>query len=275
MNSLFYFLDANFWKQPLLVGTFTASVLVVLLLRYFTTAVLYRSIVRNIFGFKIRRQKRLQLKREIIWSIISSLIFTVMAVGTFYLYQRGYTKVYTEMSAYSAAYFVASIPLFLILYETYYYWLHRWMHLPSVFKIVHRVHHQSMEPTVFTSFAFHPLEAILQFIFVPLMILIFPIHYYALGIVLMIWTVSAVVNHAGAEIFPKNFINHPVGKWLIGSTHHDLHHKEFKTNFGLYLTFWDKWMNTESKNFEQQFITRKTINRFRSPHRPSMDDQHR
>lgn len=257
LDSIFYFLDTNFWSRPLLIVTFIASVLVVLLVRYFGTAIIYDAVIRNIYDFKVRSHKRPQLKREVIWSIISSLIFTVMAVATFYLYQRGHTKVYIEMSTYSILYFAVSIPLYLILYETYYYWLHRWMHLPSVFRIVHRVHHQSIEPTVFTSFAFHPMEAILQFIFLPLIIMIVPIHYYALGIVLMIWTVSAVMNHAGAEIFPTSFIQHPVGKWLIGSTHHDLHHKEFKTNYGLYLTFWDKWMKTESKNFERQFVRNK------------------
>jgi Delta7-sterol 5-desaturase len=101
-----------------------------------------------------------------------------------------------------------------------------------------------------------------------------PIHYYALGIVLMIMTVSAVINHAGVEIFPRKFINHPIGKWLIGSTHHDLHHKYFTTNFGLYLTFWDKLMKTENEKFEKQFELNKTLLiRSQSPHRQSADDQ--
>jgi Delta7-sterol 5-desaturase len=121
------------------------------------------------------------------------------------------------------------------------------------------VHHQSLEPTVFTSFAFHPLEAMFQFIFIPIAIIVFPIHYYALGIVLSIWTLSAVINHAGVEVFPKHFIKHPIGKWMIGSTHHDLHHKEFRTNFGLYLTFWDKWMKTENENFPKKFEANKEI----------------
>lgn len=208
------------------------------------------------------------------WSTISSVIFTVLAVATFYLFQLGYTRVYIDWSYHSVTYFLFSIVLLLFLYETYYYWLHRWMHRPSVFKVVHKVHHQSMQPTVFTSFSFHPLEALLQFIFIPVAIMIIPIHYFGLGIVLMIMTLSAVINHAGVEIFPKNFTNHSVGKWLIGSTHHDLHHKEFRSNYGLYLTLWDKWMKTENENFEKEFRSNKgKTTQSQSPHHRSTDDQ--
>lgn len=75
-----------------------------------------------------------------------------------------------------------------------------------------------------------------------------PLHYAVLLATLMIMTVSAVINHSGIEIFKSK-----VSKHLIGSTHHDLHHEEFKTNYGLYFTWWDKWMKTESKkNKEKQ-----------------------
>jgi sterol desaturase/sphingolipid hydroxylase (fatty acid hydroxylase superfamily) len=117
------------------------------------------------------------------------------------------------------------------------------MHIPSVFRIVHKTHHESLHPTVFTSFCFHPLEAVLQFLFFPLLILLLPIHYGVLFGVLMIFTVSALINHSGVEIFKRPFVL----KHIIGSSHHELHHQEFKTNFGLHFTWWDKLMKTESK----------------------------
>jgi len=70
---------------------------------------------------------------------------------------------------------------------------------------------------------------------------------------LVIMTVSAVVNHLDIEIFPENFDQHWLGKWLIGATHHSLHHSEFTTNYGLYFTFWDKLMHTESRKYERLF----------------------
>jgi sterol desaturase/sphingolipid hydroxylase (fatty acid hydroxylase superfamily) len=66
-------------------------------------------------------------------------------------------------------------------------------------------------------------------------------------------TFSSVINHLEIEVFPKNFHKHLLGKWLIGATHHSLHHKQFKYNFGLYFTFWDKLKRTESPKFEALF----------------------
>ena len=211
-----------------------------------------------------------QFRREVKWSLLSSAIFALLFVITFFLYGKGYTKVYTYIHDYGVVYFFMSIVLYLGLYETYYYWLHRWMHKPGVFRLVHKVHHESVHTSAFTSFSFHPLEALLQFIFLPVMIMIIPIHFGALAIILILMTVSSIVNHAGIEIYPGRFYKHPVGKWIIGSTHHDLHHKEFKSNYGLYFTFWDKWMKTESKVYEDRFDENK-LSRSQSPHHPSTD----
>ena len=192
----------------------------------------------------------------------------------FYVFGEGYTKVYLEIHQFGLFYFFGSVALYLALYETYYYWLHRWMHQPHVFRVVHKIHHESIHTSAFTSFSFHPLEALLQFIFLPVMIMIIPIHVGALVAILVVMTVSAIVNHAGVEIYPKGFYTHPLGKWLIGSSHHDLHHKEFRSNYGLYFTVWDKWMKTESKQYEERFDSNK-INRSRSQHHPSKGGLHR
>ena len=61
-------------------------------------------------------------------------------------------------------------------------------------------------------------------------------------------TFSSVINHLDIEIYPKN-PNNILTKWVIGATHHSLHHKQFKYNFGLYFTFWDKIEKTESPIF--------------------------
>ena len=237
---------------------FTTTLFLIIFFRYLLLASLYDWWTRSSAEAAWRSGNR-QFLRELKWSILSSAIFTVLSLFTFYLFQKGYTRIYTDIGEYGIMYFVVSIVLYLVLYETYYYWLHRWMHRPRVFRFVHKVHHESMDTSAFTSFSFHPLEALLQFIFLPVMVFFFPIHYYALGAILILMTISAIINHAGVEIYPKGFYRHRLGKWIIGSSHHDLHHKEFKSNYGLYFTFWDKWMNTESKRYEEHF-NRKRLN---------------
>lgn len=242
---MFYILDKSFWHEPWLVVFFLSTLLAIIFIRYVAFASLYQMLLASVkkSTINIYSLKRNQIRKEIKWSFLSSVVFTIFSAISYWGFQKGWTMVYTEVSSYPLWYFFVSPFILLILYETYYYWLHRAMHIPLLFKIIHKAHHESLHPTVFTSFAFHPLEAILQFLFFPIVIILIPFHYYILMAVLLLMTLSAIVNHGGVEIFRKKFIL----KHIIGSSHHERHHTEFRTNFGLYFTWWDKWMNTESK----------------------------
>ena len=162
-------------------------------------------------------------------------------------------KGFSEWSAYSLWYLPVSLLIAMLIHETYYYWLHRWMHRPKIYRLVHKWHHDSIETTSFTAFSFHPIESILQALMIPVLIIFLPMHLSVLLLFLIIMTISATINHAGIEIYPASFNRHWLGKWIIGATHHDLHHKQFRYNFGLYFTFWDRWMKTESPESDQWF----------------------
>lgn len=202
-----------------------------------------------------RQYKHKQLQTEITWSLINGLIFSFSGAVALILWQKGFTKVYTNIHDYGWWYLPVSLVISMLLHETYYYWLHRWMHHPRVFKIVHKVHHDSNITSPFTAFSFHPLEGVLQAIFFPVVLLFLPMHYYIIIVQLVIMSLSSVINHLDIEIYPKNFNKSIFGKWLIGATHHSLHHKQFKYNYGLYFTFWDKIRKTESPLFNELFET--------------------
>lgn len=189
-----------------------------------------------------------QIKLEIRWSIISSVVFGVAGTIAFWLWQEGHTAVYLDIDRYGYWYLPVSLIIAMLIHETYYYWVHRWMHHPSVFRVVHKAHHDSLSPTPWTAFSFHPWESVVEAIILPLILMTVPLHPVVIGIHLLIMTISSVVNHLDIEIYPRRFQEHPIGKLFIGATHHHHHHKEFRTNFGLYFTFWDKWMGTESRN---------------------------
>ena len=200
-----------------------------------------------------RSYKKDQFKKEVSWSCITAGLFALSGTITGILWQKGYTKVYLNATDYPLWWLPVSLLIAMVLHETYYYWLHRWMHQPKIFRIVHKVHHDSNITSPWTAFSFHPLEGLLQAVFLPLLLLILPMHLYVLIIKLTIMTFSSVINHLDIEIYPKNFHKHFIGRFLIGATHHSLHHKQFKYNYGLYFTFWDKLKNTESPLFEKLF----------------------
>lgn len=225
----------------------------ILLIRYFGTAgsfyVYYLRIKNNATEKKLlssRPAKKKQLKKEIYWSIISSAIFAFFGAVTYWLWLHDLTAIYLNPLEYGYWYLPFSLLIVMLLHETYYYWLHRTMHHPKIYKIVHKVHHQSLSTTPWTAFSFHPSESVLEALILPIILLIVPLHIYVLLFYLIFMTFSSVINHLDIEIYPAFFRKSAFGKLWIDATHHHLHHKEFHTNYGLHFTFLDKIMGTES-----------------------------
>jgi sterol desaturase/sphingolipid hydroxylase (fatty acid hydroxylase superfamily) len=252
--------SSGYW--PLIL---TAIFFLVITGRYFLVSGIFYYIFYIWFRskFEVRKinrknYKKDQFKTEIKYSLISSLLFSVTGTITVILWQKGYTKVYTTTNLYGWWYLPLSLLIYMLLQETYYYWLHRWMHKPAVFKMVHKVHHDSHIASPFTAFSFHPIEGLLQAIFLPLLLFFIPIHYVFLILLLIIMTFSSVINHLDIEIYPKNSYK-LWSKWVIGATHHSLHHKYYKYNYGLYFTFWDRIKRTESPGFKKIFIKKDTL----------------
>jgi sterol desaturase/sphingolipid hydroxylase (fatty acid hydroxylase superfamily) len=247
-------------SQPLWFAVAAVVVFAVVIGRYFLIAGLFYAVFykwdkdrwqqRKI---NERAYKKDQFRKEVGWSMITAAIFAVSGALLGLLWQKDYTKIYTDVHAYPLWWMPIGLLIALFVHETYYYWLHRWMHHPAIFRIVHKVHHDSNITSPWTAFSFHPLEGLLQAVFLPALLLVLPMHLYVLVIHLTIMTFSSVINHLDIEVYPQGFHKNFLGRWLIGATHHSLHHKQFKYNYGLYFTFWDKWKKTESPVFEKLF----------------------
>jgi len=194
-----------------------------------------------------------QFRQEVKWSMITSFIFAVIGSAGYLLWYTGHTRVYTDPLAYPWWWMPLSLLVIMFLHETYYYWVHRWMHIPSIYRIVHKVHHDSHITSPWTAFSFHPLEGLLQALILPVIVMVIPVSIHVLIFALTVMTFSSVVNHLGVEIYPKWMHRFWLGRLFIGATHHSMHHKQYRYNYGLYFTFWDKWAKTESPDYEDRF----------------------
>lgn len=192
-------------------------------------------------------------QREIFHSLVASLFFALAGTAMIMAFHSGWTQIYLEPQKFGYAYLPISFLVLVMLHETYFYWTHVWMHKPRVFQVVHRIHHESRNPTAWASFSFHPLEAAIEALILPLLVLIVPVHYSVLMAFLLFMTVLGVINHLGYEIYPKGFARHPFFKWWISATHHQMHHEKINGNFGLYFNFWDRLMKTEHKDYGDRF----------------------
>ena len=192
------------------------------------------------------RPMRRVIMQEIRLSLLSSAVFAAPAAFALIAWIYGGTKIYTDWSAYGGVpYLLLSACIYLVIQDTFYYWAHRMMHDRRLFKWMHAGHHRSRQPTPFASFAFDPAEALLTAWLLPALTFLIPIHLWVVIALLILMTVTAVLNHSGWEVFPKSFVEGPVGRHLISATHHSVHHTRFNANYGLYFRFWDRLMGTD------------------------------
>jgi sterol desaturase/sphingolipid hydroxylase (fatty acid hydroxylase superfamily) len=163
-----------------------------------------------------------------------------------------YDNYYNEISTYGWTYFVLSVFLMLVFDDTYFYWMHRLLHHPKLYYKVHKVHHYSVDPNPFTTYSFHPLETAILFFGYRLVPSIIPVHHLAVNIWLLLTLLNSIVIHLGYEIYPQWFTKSPLTNWKTPSTHHNMHHEQFKGNYGLIFTWWDKLMGTEFPNYQSK-----------------------
>ncbi|MBS1508507.1 MAG: DUF2147 domain-containing protein [Bacteroidetes bacterium] len=230
------------------------------LLRYFIPAslafvifwVIAKNGLRHLF---IQRDfpKSRQLWKEFGYSMSTVVIFSLVGFGIYSAEHAGITRIYYRFTDYGVAYLVFSFIVTLIFHDFYFYWTHRLMHHKKIFKYVHRVHHESTNPSPWAAYSFHPWEALVQAMVLPIMVFVMPLHPLAIFLFLTYMIVRNVIGHLGFEILPKGFTKNKWINWNTAITHHNMHHEHFHSNYGLYFTWWDKWMKTEHKKYHEVF----------------------
>ena len=193
------------------------------------------------------------IRQEIKNSIITILIFAIIDVALYVAQLNGYTQIYDNVNEYGWGYFVFSILLMILLHDAWFFFTHRLMHHPKLFKYIHKVHHQSTDPSPFAAFSFHPLEAVVEAGAYIIFSFLFPVHLFALLGWQLIQMTLNVIGHLGYEIYPKGFNTHWLFRWKTPSTHHNMHHSNFNGNYGLYFTWWDKIFKTEFKDYNETY----------------------
>ncbi len=194
---------------------------------------------------------RPDIRREMSYSLSTIFIFSLVGLSVYLGNKAGVFQIDDALPSLSTG--LLQFGAFVLAHDAYFYWIHRAMHHPRLFRKFHRVHHLSLSPTPWAAYSFAPLEAVVEAAFLPLFLLVFDTS----AIVVLGFTthmiIRNVMGHAGIEIYPKRWLNWPLLRLITTTTHHDLHHAEFRSNFGLYFTWWDRLMGTEHPQYRQEF----------------------
>ena len=164
-------------------------------------------------------------------------IWTAYEVFGLHSYANGWGPwtTFAEHPIWLAA-FAFALPVW---HELHFYCIHRLIHVPILYKWVHSVHHNSVNPSPWSSLSMHPVEHLLYWSD-SLIHLVLPSHPLLLLYNLHITGTGAVVGHVG-------FDKIELGKDRAVDSHayaHYLHHKYFEVNYADGTTALDKLFGT-------------------------------
>lgn len=164
-------------------------------------------------------------------------IWLAIQVAILYAHANGYVP---WVSFAEHPYYLVGLALLMpVIHETHFYLIHRLIHTPFLYKHVHSIHHNSVNPSPYSSLSMHPVELVLYLgmafwhLIIPSnpILAMYQLHRAGFG---------AIPGHIG-------FDKIEVGDNTSVDTHayiHYLHHKYFEVNYGDGLVPFDKWFGT-------------------------------
>lgn len=202
-----------------------------------------------------------QLIVEFAVSLRSLAVFSTVGASMFALERLGILTGPARAAQWGWAWGAVSLVLIIVAQDAWFYWTHRVMHDRRFFRLFHRRHHRSNNPSPFTAYSFDVAEAAVQAIFVPIWMLLVPTSWPVVGLFMLHQIFRNTIGHCGYELFPAARNGRPLLGWLTTVTHHDLHHAQAGYNYGLWFTWWDRWMGTEHPEYLARFAASATRRR--------------
>jgi Delta7-sterol 5-desaturase len=217
-----------------------AAVYAILAATYLLSCLVVGRLNRRIAAAKIqsRATPAAQIRRDRTQSLVSlAAIAAMFGTGHFLHAEFGWGLPPLDGIAGAAISFALS----LVVFDTWFYWFHRLIHTSRLYRSVHRWHHMTVTPVVWSNNS----DRLIDNLFLQSYWLIAHFLVPAAPAVLLAHKIydqiTGVVGHSGWE---------HGGIWcrppspLVGVTHHDQHHRYFRCNYATHFTWWDRVMGT-------------------------------
>lgn len=173
-----------------------------------------------------------QVRREVTSSLVSILVFGLGLVVPWGLLRLGWANLASDPPGWRIG--VELVALFLW-NELHFYVSHRLLHTRWLRRF-HGAHHRSVVATPFSTYAFHPVEA-LMLGSVPLIpMLLHDFSFIALACLPVMSIALNSLGHANYEFIRRA----PASGWLGATRRHQLHHARSRGNYGFLLGVFDR-----------------------------------
>jgi Delta7-sterol 5-desaturase len=177
-----------------------------------------------------------QAARERRQSAVSIVIFGVGLLLPWAIVVHGWAGVHPSNPPLRVALELLAL---LVWNDIHFYAIHRTLHHPKLLRAVHAAHHQSVVTTPWSTYAFHPVEALLlgSVLLPPMLAWRFtPV---ALALLPILSLTYNVIGHSNFSALPRRW------RWLSNAHDHHLHHACHRGNYGFLFTFMDRLLGTQ------------------------------
>ncbi len=227
-------------EQLISLALIVASTYALLAATYLLTCILVERLNRRIAAAKIQKRGTLaaQIRRDRAQSLVSLAAIAAMFGTGHWLYAEfGWGLRPFDGITGAGLSFVLS----LVVFDTWFYWLHRLIHTRRLYRRVHRWHHQTVTPVVWSNNS----DRLIDNLFLQSYWLVAHFLVPAAPAVLLAHKIydqiTGVIGHSGWE--HGGILCLPPSP-LVGVTHHDQHHRYFRCNYATHFTWWDRVMGT-------------------------------
>jgi len=137
------------------------------------------------------------------------------------------------------------IPFFMMMEDSLFYWLHRLLHHRSIYKYIHKQHHEFKVTIGISAEYANPVESILSN-FVPFVSGPFLLHtHYVFFLAWLAFRLSESIDAHSGYRFPWSPFQ-LLDRMQGGPERHDFHHSNNQGSYGSFFTFWDWVMGTDA-----------------------------
>ena len=178
-----------------------------------------------------------QTAHELRQSAIAILLFGVGSVVPWGFLQLGWARLSIGASGWQIA---LEIGILVVWNEVHFYANHWLLHRPWL-RQFHLVHHRSVVVTPWSSYCFHPVEAMMLGNVILLPMLVFDFSVWSLLAVPVFSIVFNNIGHSNYDFLPDADRDR---WWLNGARRHHLHHACYQGNFGFMFPFMDRLCGT-------------------------------
>jgi lathosterol oxidase len=221
-------------------GLTVASVYAVLVATYMAACLIVAGLNRRIAAAKIQSRETppARIRRDRAQSLVSlAAIAAMFGTGHFLYAEFGWGLRPFDGIAGAGLSFVLS----LVVFDAWFYWLHRLIHTRFLYRRVHRWHHLTVTPVVWSNNS----DRLVDNLFLQSYWLVAHFLVPAAPAVLLAHKIydqiTGIVGHSGWE--HGGALCRPPSP-LISVTHHDQHHRYFRCNYATHFTWWDRAMGT-------------------------------